>query len=193
MLPARMLWDKGIAEFVEAARILLKRGATARFVLVGMIDKENSSAIPESRIRAWQKEGLVEWWGHREDMPTVLAAANVVVLPSYREGLPKVLLEAAASGRATVATDVPGCREVVRNGVNGLLIPPRDPVALADAIEGFVENPELRRTAGRRGRQIAEQEFSLARIAGETIAVYRNLLGESSRWMSARRVSETRA
>jgi glycosyltransferase involved in cell wall biosynthesis len=142
MLPARMLWDKGIAEFVEAARILLKRGATARFVLVGMIDKENSSAIPESRIRAWQKEGLVEWWGHREDMPTVLAAANVVVLPS---------------------------------------------------IEGFVENPELRRTAGRRGRQIAEQEFSLARIAGETIAVYRNLLGESSRWMSARRVSETRA
>lgn len=192
LLPARMLWDKGVGEFVEAARILSAQRIHARCVLVGMIDAENPSAIPEARIRAWQHEGVVEWWGHREDMPRTLAAANVIVLPTYREGLPKVLLEASASGRVIVATDVPGCREIVRHGVNGSLVPPHDPRALAEAITLLVRNPALRAEAGRRGREIVEREFSVARIAGETLAVYRRLLDESGARVDACRVPEAR-
>ena len=179
MLPARMLWDKGVGEFVEAARLVSRRGVTARFVLVGMVDPTNPSAIPESQLRAWTDEGLVKWWGHRDDMPGTLAAAHLVVLPSYREGLPKVLLEAAASGRAIVATDVPGCREIVRHGVNGLLVPPKDARALADAISSLVEDRSFRQEAGRRGRHIVDGEFSLARIAGETISAYREVIDGS--------------
>jgi glycosyltransferase involved in cell wall biosynthesis len=179
MLPARMLWDKGVGEFVEAARLVSRRGVTARFVLVGMVDPTNPSAIPESQLRDWRDDGLVEWWGHRDNMPATLAAGHVVVLPSYREGLPKVLLEAAASGRAIVATDVPGCREIVRHGVNGLLVPPKDARALAAAISSLVEDRSFRQEAGRRGRQIVDEEFSLARIAGETISAYREVIDGS--------------
>ena len=121
----------------------------------------------------------MEWWGHRDDMPATLAAAHVVVLPSYREGLPKVLLEAAASGRAIVATDVPGCREIVRHGVNGLLVPPKNALALADAISSLVENRSLRQAAGRHGRRIVDEEFSLARIAAQTISAYREVIDGS--------------
>ena len=191
MLPARMLWDKGVAEFVDAARLLSNRCTEVRFVLVGMIDPGNRSAISDSQIRAWQDEGVVEWWGHREDMPATLAAANVVVLPSYREGLPKVLLEAAACGRAVVATDVAGCREIVRQGVNGFLVPPRDPAALADAVALLIRDPALRAEAGRRSRGIVEQEFSVSKIAGETLTVYRELLRHSPEWLAARRLQGT--
>jgi len=187
-----MLWDKGVAEFVDAARLLSNRCTEVRFVLVGMIDPGNRSAISDSQIRAWQDEGVVEWWGHREDMPATLAAANVVVLPSYREGLPKVLLEAAACGRAVVATDVAGCREIVRQGVNGFLVPPRDPAALADAVALLIRDPALRAEAGRRSREIVEQEFSVSKIAGETLTVYRELLRHSPEWLAAHRMQGTR-
>jgi glycosyltransferase involved in cell wall biosynthesis len=176
MLPARMLADKGVADFVEAARILSAWRVRGRFALVGGVDPRNPSGIPEHRLRRWQEEGLVEWWGHRADMPAALAAATIVVLPSYREGLPKVLVEAAATGRAIVTTDVPGCRDVVRQGVNGWLVPPRDPPALASAIAGALHDPAWRAAAGRRGRDIAEREFSAARIARETVELYRRLL-----------------
>jgi glycosyltransferase involved in cell wall biosynthesis len=179
MLPARMLWDKGVGVFVEAARLVSRRGVTARFVLVGKVDPTNPSGIAESQLRAWTNEGLVEWWGHRDDMPATLAAAHVIVLPSYREGLPKVLLEAAACGRAIVATDVPGCREIVRHEVNGLLVPPNDSPALADAICTLTADPSFRGEAGRRGRAIVSAEFSLARIAAETISTYRQAMDPS--------------
>jgi glycosyltransferase involved in cell wall biosynthesis len=178
MLAARLVQDKGIVEFVSAARELRRRRIEARFVLVGMVDHRNPTRIPAAQLEAWQAEGVIEWWGHRDDMPDTLRAANLVVLPSYREGFPKVLLEAAASGRAIVATDVPGCREIVRHGENGFLVPARDATGLANAIETLVQNPTLRAEAGRRGRDIAVREFSSDRISDHTILVYRELLSE---------------
>lgn len=176
MLASRMLWDKGVGEFVEAARMLQRMGVSARFVLVGERDPANPSAIPESRLREWEAEGVVEWWGRREDMAEVFHQTQVVCLPSYREGLPKVLLEAAASGLPLVATDAPGCREIVRNDENGLLVPVRDARALAEALRRVIEDPALRRRMGERGRQIAVAEFSIEQVVEETLKVYRGLL-----------------
>jgi glycosyltransferase involved in cell wall biosynthesis len=174
-----MLWDKGVGEFVEAARLLKAQGIRARFVLAGMVDEENPAQITERRLRTWQDEGLVEWWGHQDDMRRVLSAAHVVVLPSYREGLPKVLLEAAACARPIVATDVPGCREVVRDGDNGILVPPKDSHALAAAIAKLVQEPALRARMGAQGRALVVKEFSVERIAGETLGLYRELLRQA--------------
>jgi glycosyltransferase involved in cell wall biosynthesis len=143
---------------------------------VGRRDEHNPATIPESCLKEWVKEGVVEWWGHREDMLVVYGTATLVVLPSYREGLPKVLLEAAATGKPIVATDVPGCRDVVRHRVNGLLVPPRDASALADSIATLLENEELRVDLGRRGREIVVKEFSAAAVTAQTLALYRELL-----------------
>jgi len=177
ILASRLLWDKGVGEFVEAARMLKEQGVMARCVLAGHIDEDNPARISESQLREWQGQGAIEWWGRRDDMPKVLASASVVVLPSYREGLPKVLLEAAACGRPIVATDVPGCREIVRNGENGLLVLPRDTKALAGAIATLAQDRAMRVRMGARGREIVMREFSSQQVAGETLAVYRELLG----------------
>ncbi len=175
-LPARMLWDKGVGEFVEAARLLRLWGVNGRFLLVGRLDPDNPTGIREPQLRRWIEEGVVEWSGHRNDMESVLSEARIVVLPSYREGLPKVLLEAAAAGRAVVATDVPGCREIVRDGRNGLLVPARDAEALARAIATLLGDRRLCEQMGIEGRRIAVEEFSVERIAREQVAVYRALL-----------------
>ena len=175
ILVARMLWDKGVGEFVDAAKILKKDGFECRMILVGNPDPENPASISEETLRGWDTEGIVEWWGHREDMPEVFAQSNIVVLPSYREGLPKVLLEAASCGRAIVATDVPGCREIVRHNENGLLVPPHDSKAVADAIKKLIENPELRAKMGARGRKIVEAEFSEEIVVKQTMAVYKKI------------------
>ena len=172
LLPARLLREKGIGEFVAAARLV---GPVARFVLVGDAPAHNRSCVPAAALQAWRDEGVVEWWGHREDMPEVYAAASIVCLPSHREGLPKALLEAAACARPIVATDVPGCREVCRHGENGLLVPPRDPATLAAALAALLRDPALRRAMGERGREIALREFTVARVAERTLAVYRAL------------------
>ena len=176
VLPARMLWDKGIGEFVEAARWLKQKGVHARFILVGRRDEHNPAAIPESRLKEWVQEGVVEWWGHREDMPAVYAAAMLVVLPSYREGLPKVLLEAAACGKAIVTTDVPGCREIVRDRFNGLLVAPRDSMALAAAIEELLSNQEAREVMGQRSRTRVMAEWSGPRITEQVLGLYRDMV-----------------
>jgi len=174
---SRMLRDKGVFEFIEAARLLRGEGVSARFVLVGEPDPGNPASIAPATLR--QAAGdAVEWWGPREDMPEVLAEANIVCLPSYREGLPKALLEAASCARAIVATDVAGCREIVRDGENGLLVPPRDPGALASAVRALAADPERRRRMGLRGRQIVETEFSEESVAQSTLQVYRDLLSE---------------
>ncbi|OIR06778.1 N,N'-diacetylbacillosaminyl-diphospho-undecaprenol alpha-1,3-N-acetylgalactosaminyltransferase [mine drainage metagenome] len=179
MLPSRLLWDKGVGEFVAAAKLLRERGVAARFALVGDSDPETAAAIPVGQLQAWQSGGAVEWWGRREDMPAVLASSHVVCLPSYRgEGLPKVLLEAAACGRPLVATDVPGCREIVIDGGNGLLVPPRDAPALAEAIGRLLADPGLRAAMGRRGRELVETEFSEERVVAQTLALYRELAGQ---------------
>jgi glycosyltransferase involved in cell wall biosynthesis len=177
VLAGRMLWDKGIGEFVEAARRLQADGVSAQCVLVGMVDTENPAAISETQLRAWQASGLVEWWGHRDDMPHILASAQVVVLPSYREGLPKILLEAAACGRPIVATDVPGCREVVKDGANGILVPLKDAGSLTHAIAKLLSDPLLRRRMGACGREIAMKKFSVEKISQETLHLYHELVG----------------
>jgi glycosyltransferase involved in cell wall biosynthesis len=178
LLPSRMLWDKGVGEFVEAAARLRAGRIPTRWVLAGRIDAGNPSAIPEEQLREWESDGIVEWWGHQDDMPSTLSAAHVVVLPSYREGLPTALLEACACARPVVASDVPGCREVVRPGVNGFLVPPRDPGAIANAVQSLVEDQKLRLQMGLRGREIVEREFSVDRISYEMSGLFRRLLNE---------------
>lgn len=178
MLCARMLWDKGIGEFVEAARRMRAKGASARFVLVGGVDNENPAGIPDTTLLAWQREGVVEWWGHRNDIPEVLQQATVFCLPSYREGFPKALLEAAACGLPLIATDVPGCREVVRSGDNGLLIAPRDAEAIVDAVDALLSTPAKALAMGVRAREIAVQEFSDDSVAAQTVDIYKSVCVE---------------
>jgi glycosyltransferase involved in cell wall biosynthesis len=176
MLPARMLWDKGVGEFVNAARQLQQRGVKARFVLVGEPDAENPASVPVDQLMAWQKEGAVEWWGRCGDMPQVFAKSHIVCLPSYREGLPKSLLEAASCARPIVTTNVPGCRDIVRDGDNGLLVEARNATALADALAKLLANPELRQQMGQRGRERVLSEFSQERIVAQVLALYREVL-----------------
>jgi len=176
MLISRMLWDKGVGEFVEAARLLKSGGIRARFVLVGESDTENPGTIPSSRLQSWKDEGAIEWWGHRDDMPAVVAQAHIVCLPSYyREGVPKSLIEAASCGRPIVTTDTPGCREIVRDGGNGFLVPVRDSAALAVAIRKLMDDPLLRRRFGARGRELVLEKFSLEKVIANTLSVYRRL------------------
>lgn len=175
MFPSRMLWEKGIQEFVTAARVLRTKRVLARFVLVGTTDS-NPTSVPRHVIDQWVSEGIVEYWGWRNDMISTLCEAHIVCLPSYREGLSTVLIEAAASGRAIVTTDVPGCREVVHHGENGLLVPVQDSIALANALQKLIGNSELRRRMSDRGRQIAEVEFKVEKIVDETLSIYRKLL-----------------
>ena len=177
ILPARVLWDKGVGEFVEAARRLQADGLHARFVLVGDSDSENPAAVPVTQIREWEKKGVIEWWGWQENMIEVYAQAHIICLPSYREGLPKTLIEAAACGRPIVASDVPGCREIVRMGENGLLVPARDVTALAAALKQLIQDSDTRRAMGMRGRRIAEKEFSMDLIVSQTLNVYHSAAG----------------
>ena len=180
MMAGRFLWEKGVGEFVEAARILNSRTlrqaqgtiAIARFVLVGDTYPDNPGAVSPEQLQAWVDEGVVEWWGWHDDMSAMFPQAHIVCLPSYREGMPLSLAEAAACGRPVVTTDVPGCREIVRDGVNGFLVPVRDPVALAEALRKLIEDPALRAEMGRRGRERVETEFSVQRIVDETLQVY---------------------
>lgn len=175
-LVARMLWDKGIKEFVEAARILKSEKLNARFVLVGDPDIGNPGAIPIKTLHDWVDEGIVEWNGARSDIPEVLANSHLVCLPSYREGLPKSLIEALASCRPVVTTDVPGCREVVTHRYNGLLVPVRDTAALAEALKELILSPEARQEMGRKGRERVIHEFSRELVVEQTLAIYRHML-----------------
>jgi glycosyltransferase involved in cell wall biosynthesis len=176
MLPARMLWEKGVREFVEAARELRERGASARMVLVGAPDPNNPGCISERQLREWEETGDVEWWGQQIDMPVVICKAHLICLPSYREGLPKVLLEAGACGRAIVTTNAPGCSYVVRHGENGLLVPIRDSNALADTIQRLLQDSTQRRQMGVAGRERVAAEFSVGRISRQTLGVYAELM-----------------
>ena len=174
VLPARMLWDKGVGEFVEAAEILKAQGVPARFALVGDTDPNYPACVPEQQLNEWQSSGIVEWWGWQEDMVAVYRQADIVCLPSYREGLPRTLVEAAACGRALVAADVPGCRSIVRQGENGLLVPARDGKALAEALCTLILDADLRQKMGRCGREIVVREYSLERVLGDTLFLYKS-------------------
>lgn len=176
VVPARLLWDKGLGEFVAAARLLRNRKVNARFVIVGGEDTDNRASIPSSVLEQWKTEADVELWGFSSNMPRVLEEADIVCLPSYREGLPKALLEGMAAGLPCVTTDVPGCREAVIDGENGLLVPPRDHQALADALHRLILNPDLRLQMGSRGRSMAATEFASSIVCLQTLKVYEGLL-----------------
>ena len=176
VLPARLLRDKGIVEFVEAARILKAEGLVAEFVLAGSPDPVNPSSLTEAEIAIYVREGLVTCLGWRSDMAEVYRQATLVCLPSYREGLPKALLEAAAVGRAIVATDVPGCREIVHENDNGWLVPPRDAKSLAAAIRDALSDPKRLARYGRAGRARVERDHAEAHIFAATLRLYDDLL-----------------
>jgi len=176
IVPARLLWDKGLGEFVEAARILRMGGIEARFALVGGADPGNRASIEPEVLKQWKEEAAVELWGFRTDMQRVLSEADIVCLPSYREGLPKALLEAMAAGLPCVTTDVPGCREAVCDGETGLLVPPKDPKALANALKILIQDPALRGKMGRQGKAKALTEFSSSIICEKTLQLYKKLL-----------------
>lgn len=171
MLPSRLLWNKGVAEFVAAAELLISTGVKARFVLVGDTDEGSPSAIPRSRIAEWNDSGSIEWWGKMNDMQKVIPQGSIICLPSYREGIPKVLIEAAACGRPIVTTDVPGCRDVVQHYVNGMLVPARNTDVLALTIRVLLGNSDLRARMGDAGRKIAAH-FSQDVVIEKTLTRY---------------------
>ncbi len=180
ILPARLLWDKGIGEFIEAARLLREAGLGARLALVGLPPPHNRGSVPQDTIEGWVKQGLIEWWGHQTDMPEVYGRSHIVCLPSYYgEGVPRALIEAAACGRPIVTADTPGCREVVRDGVNGLLVPARASGALADALRQLLLDPVRRAAMGREGRERAVAEFSVERVVEATLKVYAGLASKT--------------
>ncbi len=176
LLPARLLWDKGLAEYIEAIRLLKAQGRDIEFLLAGDPDPGNPAAVPLATINAWVQEGLVKSLGHVDDMPALFNSVDVVVLPSYREGLPKGLIEAGACGLALVTTDVPGCREVVTNDVDGLLVPVKNAEALAQAIARLQDNSALRQRLGAAARAKVLAEFDEKIVIEKTLVVYRELL-----------------
>jgi len=175
---SRILRDKGVLEFIDSASQLLVKMPEVKFQIVGEPDLGNPSAIQQSEIDSWESLPNVKYLGRRGDISDILKGSHIVCLPSYREGLPKSLLEALSSGRPIITTDVPGCREVCEDGVNGLLIPARDSIALSDAIEKLAINPELRQAMGRAGRMRAESEFSSELVCTQTLDLYRRLMSQ---------------
>lgn len=177
LFPARMLWHKGVQEFVDSARFVHRDGYDARFVMVGDTDADNPAGVSVEQLKQWEKEGLIEWWGYQESMPDVFTKSSIVCLPSkYREGVPKVLIEAASCGRPIVTTDMPGCREIVQDGENGILVPPDDSQSVADAIIRLLEDAELRNKMGDQGRALVQREFSVEHVVERTVEVYHNVL-----------------
>ncbi|MGE5548208.1 MAG: glycosyltransferase family 4 protein [Solirubrobacterales bacterium] len=175
VLVARMLWDKGVGEAVAAMRLLRARGVPLRLRLAGMPDLENPRTITEEQLRTWHAEGIVEWLGQVDDVAALWQGAHIAVLPSYREGLPKSLLEAAAAGRPMVATDAPGCRELVKDGHNGLLVPVKSVEPLADALARLAEDAQLRHRMGNAARQDIDSKFSDRIIIRRCLELYRTL------------------
>ena len=179
VMAARLLRDKGVYEFINAARILKRRNVRSRFLLAGDPDPGNPSSVNNADLEKWRAEGNVEILGFRGDVATIFAMSHIVVLPSsYGEGIPKVLIEAAACGRAVVTTDIPGGREAIEPGKSGLLVPPRDADALADAIQLLIENQDLRRQMGRAGRELAKQRFRIEEVIAQHLSIYDALLAD---------------
>jgi glycosyltransferase involved in cell wall biosynthesis len=170
---SRLLKDKGVEEFVHAARIIENRDVKAEFWLIGDIDQDNPAAISQNMLAEWRKRKNLKIWGYRKDIPDLFSQSNIIVLPSYREGMPRVLLEAASCGRAVVTTDVPGCRDAIIPNKTGLLVPVRNSAALADAIQKLIENAGLRQSMGKEGRALAERDFAIEKIVKAHLDIYK--------------------
>lgn len=177
ILPARLLKDKGVVEFVEAAIILSSKELNIKMVLVGDVDSGNPSSVTQQEIKAWTKSNIIEHWGYSSNMCHTFKKANIVCLPSYREGLPKSLIEAAAAGRAIITTDVPGCREMIDNKApNGILVPAQNSAELAEAIADLIMNKHNRLQMAKNGRKLAEKKFSIELVVSKTMKIYKALL-----------------
>lgn len=175
-LVSRLLWDKGVGEYVAAVKYLKQKGYHFDAILVGKPDPENMASVSSEQLQAWHQDGLIRCLGHIENIAEFWRSAHIAVLPSYREGLPKSLLEAAACGRPIVTTDTSGCKEVVDDGINGFLVPVRDIQALAEAVEKLILDGQLRQKMGAAGRRKVEQEFSDAIVLKQTLEIYQELL-----------------
>ena len=174
LMIARLMRDKGLYEFVEAARALRQHWPNARFHLLGRIDADNPTSVSEAEVQRWQAEGIIEYTPETRDVRPFLAASSVFVLPSYyREGLPRTILEAMATGRAIITADMPGCREPVCEGANGFLVPPRDAVALAGAMAMFLRDPALAARMGAASRLRAEQVYDVHRVNAQLMQAMR--------------------
>lgn len=181
LLASRMIWDKGIAEFAEAATIVKKLFPDVRFILAGKLDDGNPNAVPESWLQQKTKEGVVEWVGHQDDMVHLINGASIVALPTfYPEGVPKILIEAAACAKPIVATNRPGCNDIVKDGVNGLLVAERDSKALARAIIKLLENPLKMIEMGNAGRKIVLESFDVTIVTRQTLSLYQKMLSLNS-------------
>jgi glycosyltransferase involved in cell wall biosynthesis len=173
VLAARLLWDKGVGEFVDAASDLKQKVSNVRFILVGNPDIDNPASIPEETIRVWEKENIVEWWGYQKEMVPIFRSTHIACLPSYREGLPKALIEAASCGLPIVSTDVPGCREIVRDDYNGILVPKGDSFSLSNALLRLIEDPDLRYRMGKSSRELVLDKFSSKHVIAKTLNIYK--------------------
>lgn len=182
-VPCRMLRSKGILEVVAAARELKRTAVEAEFVLIGNPDPANPASVARADLQAWHDEGIVRWLGYRADVENVLKTCDVVALPSYSEGFPKALVDAAAAGRAMVTTDVPGCREAVEHGVTGLIVAPRDPIDLAAKLKVLANDRSLRLRLGREAREMAERRYAIEGIVHRHLELYRRALAsEVTAW-----------
>lgn len=179
-LAARLLWDKGVGEFVEAAHILKQRGINANFQIVGDVDPDNPASVTQRDIENWRSGADVSVIGYRRDITMIFSNSHIIVLPSYREGLPKVLIEAAACGRAVITTDTPGCRDAIEPDVTGLLVPVRNAVALADAMEKLLNDTALRQRMGKAGRALAEREFAIENVVRKHLDIYQELVSHTA-------------
>ena len=187
MFAARLIEPKGVRDFVEAAGRLKRRAVSARFVLQCQLDLSNPNAITEAEVRAWHDKGLIEWWGSTTDMPNALRKADIFCLPTYyREGTPKALIEAAATGLPIVTTDVPGCRDVVKSGDNGILITPRSVDALEAALLKLLQDDAFRRRAGQRGRAIAVERFDVEMFIKQSMDLYAEVAPRAGKSGAAR-------
>lgn len=177
LFAARLLWDKGLGDLLEASKILRQKDLEFTIWVAGIVDQDTINAIDMSLLEYWDKVGLIDWLGTITDMPGLLAKTDIVVLPTfYGEGIPRVLIEAAACARPVITTNIAGCREIVQDGVNGLLVPAREINALASAIERLLLDYELRLQMGQNGRKIVENNFSEQQVISETMSLYHELL-----------------
>jgi glycosyltransferase involved in cell wall biosynthesis len=180
LMASRMLWDKGVGVLVDAAHILRQKELEFRIRLVGSPDPGNPTSIPEDQLRAWERKNFLVWSGWQEDMQGIMARSHIVVLPSFHEGVPTSLLEASACQRPVVASDIPGCRIVVKEGETGFLVPPREPGALAAALERLILDADLRGRMGRAGRERILKNFTQEQVNRQTMAVYRSSLSQAN-------------
>ena len=178
---ARLLRDKGVYDYVSAVRLLKERGIKAQFLLAGDLDINNPTGLKLDDLNKLKDEGYVKIIGYQKDIVTLYAKSHIICLPSYREGFPKSLIEAAAAGRAVVTTDVPGCRDAIIPNKTGLLVPIKDSRKLADALQWLIENPKERIAMGKEGRKFAEKEFPIEKIILSHLDIYQDLLRNSLR------------